>query len=285
MTITKPPFEYSPITDRPPISWPGGARVAVYVGLNVEHFLIDRPSTSIWPGTAELVPDALNYGWRDYGVRVGIWRTMESLDRHGIRASVLLNSAVAEHYPQIIEAGLERDWAWLAHGRTNSILHTGMEPDEEREVLTGIVDTIAAATGRRPSGWMGPGLTETAHTPRLLAELGLTYVLDWTNDDQPYSLTVPGMTSVPYTVELNDLGFFGRGGTGPEFLQAIKDQYEVLHAESGHSGRVLAIALHPFMTGQAFRHKYVDQALAYLAEAPDVWLTTSDEIAEHYQQG
>jgi allantoinase len=283
-TVENRLFDYSPITERPPISWPGGARVAAYIGLNVEHFLLDRPSTSIWPGTADLVPDALNYGWRDYGPRVGIWRTIESLDRHGIRASVLLNSDVADHYPQIIKAGLDRDWAWLAHGRTNSILHTDMALDEERQVLTDIVETIAAATGRRPHGWMGPGLTETSNTPALLAELGLNYVLDWTNDDQPYQLNVPGMISVPYTVELNDLGMFGKGVTGPEFVQIVKDQYEQLHADSEHSGRVMALALHPFVIGQAFRAKYLDEALEYLAVQPDIWLTTSDEIAEHYQR-
>jgi allantoinase len=287
-TVTNPTenqlFDYSPITERPPITWPGGARVAFYVGLNIEHFLIDRPSTSIWPGTADLVPDALNYGWRDYGSRVGIWRTTESLDRHGIRASVLLNSDVAAHYPQIIKAGLDRDWAWLAHGRTNSILHADMTRDEERRFLTDVVDTIATATGRRPHGWMGPGLTETFNTPELLAELGLSYVLDWTNDDQPYKLNVPGMFSVPYTVELNDLGLFGKGTTGPEFLQIVKDQYEQLHADSEHSGRVMALALHPFVTGQAFRAKYLDQALEFLAAQPDIWLTTSDEIADHYRR-
>lgn len=276
-------FDYSPITERPPIHWPGGARVAVYIGLNVEHFLIDRPSTSIWPGTADLVPDALNHGWRDYGLRVGIWRTIESLDRYGIRPSVLLNSAVAEHYPQIIKAGLDRNWAWLAHGETNSILHTDLTRDEERRVLAEIVDTITKATGTQPNGWMGPGLTETFNTPALLAELGLTYVLDWTNDDQPYHLNVPGMISVPYSVELNDLLLFSKGVTGAEFLQTVKDQYEQLSADSEHSGRVMALALHPFVTGQPFRHKYLDQALAYLAAQPDSWLTTSDEIADHYR--
>lgn len=277
-------YDYSPITERPRITWPNGARVAVYVGLNVEHFLLDRPSTSIWPGTADLVPDALNHGWREYGARVGIWRVTESLDRHGIRASVLLNSAVAEHHPQIIRAGVERDWAWLAHGRTNSILHTGMDLDEERRVLTDVVDTIAAATGRRPRGWMGPALTETFNTPALLAELGLEYVLDWTNDDQPYPLNVPGLLSVPYSVELNDLGLFGKGTTGPEFLRVVQDQYEVLHADSADSGRVMALALHPFVIGQPFRHRYLDLALAHLAAQPDVWLTTSDEIADHYRR-
>ncbi len=281
--MTSEPFAYSPITERSAIRWPRGARVAAYVGLNVEHFLSDRPSTSIWPGTADLVPDPLNYGWRDYGPRVGIWRIADILDRHGIRASVLLNSSVPDHYPQIIQAGLDRDWAWVAHGQTNSVLHTGLSPDEERRVLTDIVEKMTKAVGRPPRGWLGPGLTETPNTPALLAELGFTYVLDWTNDDQPYPLNVPGMISVPYSVELNDLGLFGKGLTGPEFVQVVRDQYEQLHRDAADSGRVMALALHPFVTGQPFRAKYLDQALAFLAAQPDIWLTTSDEIAAHYQ--
>ncbi|WP_234440482.1 hypothetical protein [Streptomyces rimosus] len=102
-------FDYSPIVEREPIQWPGGARIAFYVGLNVEHYQVDRPSTSIFPDTRALAPDPLNYGWRDYGPRVGIWRLIDSLDRHGLRASVMLNSDVTARYPQIIKAGLERD--------------------------------------------------------------------------------------------------------------------------------------------------------------------------------
>ncbi|MBX6766487.1 MAG: polysaccharide deacetylase family protein [Actinomadura rubrobrunea] len=210
---------------------------------------------------------------------------MDVLDRHEVRASALVNSDAVHCYPQIVKAGLERDWAWPAHGRTNSILHTGMDRDEERRVLTEIVDTIGAATGRRPQGWMGPGLTETFHTPELLAELGLSYVLDWTNDDQPHPLTTPGMISVPYTVELNDLMLFVTSATtGPEFLRIVQDQYERLHADSEGSGRVMALALHPFVIGRPFRAKHLDQALEFLAGQPDIWLTTSDEIAEHYRR-
>jgi len=276
-------YDYSPIVDREPIHWPGDARVAFYVGLNIEHFYLDRPSTSLFESTASLVPDALNYGWRDYGARVGIWRLIDSLDRHGIRASVLLNSDVCERYPQIVEAGRRRNWAWLAHGKTNSTLHTNLTPDEERIVLAEIVGTIEKATGQRPHGWMGPGLTETFQTPALLAELGLSYVLDWTSDDQPYRLNIPGMLSVPYTVELNDLGvFMAKGFTGPDFLQMFKDHFDQLYADSAASGRVMALALHPFVIGQPSRHKYLDLALGYVATHPGVWLTTSDEIAEHY---
>jgi len=273
-------YDYSPLPSRPRQTWPDGKRVAFYVGLNIEHFLPGKPSTSIWP--LDLDPDPLNHGWREYGARVGIWRTIDILDRHGVRASALLNSDVAEHTPQIVKAGVERDWAWLAHGRTNSVLHTGYEPEEERRVITEITDTIETATGQRPKGWMGPALTETHNTPQLLSELGYQYVLDWTNDDQPYRLNVPGMLSVPYTVELNDLGVFLRGLSGPDFLQMVKDQYDVLRDDSADTGRVMALALHPFVIGQPFRAKYLDLALRYIAAQPDVWMTTSDEIAAHY---
>ncbi|MFF7245743.1 polysaccharide deacetylase family protein [Embleya sp. NPDC008237] len=275
-------YDYSPIVDREPIHWPDGARVAFYVGLNVEHFLVGTASTSINQATAGLVPDPLNFGWRDYGPRVGIWRMMEAFDKHGIRPSVLLNSDVVEHYPQIIEAGLARDWAWLAHGRNNSTLQADVA-DDERAYLKHVVETIEKATGRRPRGWLGPALTETFRTPSLLAELGLDYTLDWTNDDQPYRLNVPGMSSVPYSLELNDLGLFtAHALSGPDFVQVVKDQLDRLYEESADSGRVMSLALHPFVTGQAFRHKYLDQALEYVANHPGVWLTTSDEIAEHY---
>ncbi|MFH8568018.1 polysaccharide deacetylase family protein [Streptomyces sp. NPDC017993] len=276
-------FDYSPIVDREPLHWPDGARVAFYVGLNIEHYRIDRPSTSTFAGTAHLTPDPLNYGWRDYGPRVGFWRLLKALDRHHIRASVLLNSDVVDHYPQIIEAGRERDWAWLAHGKNNSVLQPDVAPEEERAYLTEVVDTIEKATGKRPRGWMGPALTESFRTPELLAGLGLSYVLDWTNDDQPYRLNVPGMLSVPYSVELNDIGLFvGKHLSGPDFVHIVKDQLDQLYEDAVAGGRVMALALHPFVIGQAFRYKYLDQALEYVANHPGVWLTTSDDIADHY---
>ncbi|MFB1047075.1 polysaccharide deacetylase family protein [Streptomyces chrestomyceticus] len=276
-------FDYSPIVDREPIHWPGGARVAFYVGLNVEHYQVDRPSTSIFPGTAGLAPDPLNYGWRDYGPRVGIWRLIESLDRHGLRASVMLNSDVTRHYPQIIEAGRARGWAWVAHGRDNSTFQADMSVEDERAYLTEVVGTIEAATGRRPRGWLGPALTETFRTPELLAGLGLDYVLDWANDDQPYRLNVPGMLSVPYSIEVNDISLFvGKNLSGPDFVRIVEDQLDQLYADSATSGRVMSLVLHPFVINQPFRHKYLDQALEHIANHPGVWLTTSDEIAEHY---
>lgn len=209
---------------------------------------------------------------------------IESLDRHGVPATVLVNSDVFRRYPQIVEAGLQRNWAWLAHGRDNSTFQAGMTREEERAYLTEIVETIAAATGRRPRGWLGPALTETFDTPSLLAELGLDYTLDWTNDDQPYALEVPGMYSVPYSIEMNDVTLFvSKSYTGPEFLQAVKDQLDQLYEDAADSGRVMALCVHPFSVSQPFRHKYFDQALEYIAAHEGVWLATSDQILDAYR--
>lgn len=276
-------YSYSPIVERPPLRFPGNARVAFYVALNVESFQVDRPSTSIFPGTAALVPDPLNFGWRDYGVRVGIWRMIEALDRFGLRASVTLNADCCAKYPQIIAAGKQRGWAWLAHGKTNSILHTGMAVEQERAFLRDVVQTLSAATGTKINGWLGPALTETFETPKLLRELGLTYVMDWCADDQPFPLNVDGMISVPYTLELNDITMFlGRRLSGADFCDVVVDQFDRLYQEGKDSGRVMALSLHPFIINQPFRQKYLEKALAYITSHSDVWLTTSDEIAAHY---
>jgi allantoinase len=276
-------YNYSPIITRPKLTWPNGARVAFYVGLNIEHYQVDRPATSISAKTAMLVPDPLNYGWRDYGVRVGIWRMIEALDKVSMRASVLLNSDCCQHYPQIIEAGKQRKWAWLAHGKNNSIFQTGMSVEEERKFLTEIVTTLTKATGQQPKGWLGPALTETFDTPRLLKELGLTYVLDWCSDDQPFPLNVPGMMSVPYSIELNDVTMFvGKSLTGEGFYQMVVDQFDQLYKDGEKTGRVMALCLHPFIINQPYRQKYLERALDYIAGHEGVWLTTSDEIAAHY---
>jgi len=281
--MDNPLYDYSPIVARPRLTWPRGARIAFYVGLNIEHYLVDRPSTSIFGGTASLIPDPLNYGWRDYGVRVGIWRMIEALDKVKMRASVLLNSDCCARYPEIIEAGKQRHWAWLAHGKNNSTFQSGMSVEEERKYLAEVVETIASVTGHTIKGWLGPALTETFETPRLLKELGLSYVLDWCADDQPFPLKVPGMISVPYSVELNDVSLFvGKSLSGEAFYQTVVDQFDQLYKDSDKSGRVMSLCLHPFIVNQPFRHKYLEKALDYIARRSDVWLTTSDEIAEHY---
>jgi allantoinase len=278
-------YDHSPLIRRPRLELPNGARVAFWVGVNVEHYELDKPSTSIFGGTAMLQPDPLNYGWRDYGTRVGVWRMMDLLDKYRIRASALLNSDVCRYYPEIIEEGNKRNWAWLAHGKNNSIFQAGMSLDEERAYLTEVVNTIKESTGQQPRGWLGPALTETFNTPNLLAELGVDYICDWCNDDQPYPMKVEQgrMISVPYSIELNDITIFlSKGLTAEQFYQMCVDQFDLLYAEGQQSARVMCIALHPFIINLPFRHKYLEKVLDYVTAKDDVWVATSDEIADWY---
>ena len=287
--MKNPPYAYWPITERPAIEWPDGKRFAFYIGLNIEHFRAGSPSTSVLPLTAHLPVDPANHGWRDYSTRVGIWRMIELLDRFEMRASVLLNAEVCTEYPQIIEAGVARDWAWLGHGATNSKMWTGLELEDERAGLRELTETITAATGKSPRGWLGPALTETENTPELLAELGYTYTLGWVADDQPFPLSLDDggrMISVPYSIEVNDIpAFLDHDMTAPDFGQMIEDHFDLLHEESARRpGAVFGLSLHPFLINQPSRHRYLVEALEHIAGREDVWYTTSDDIADWYMQ-
>jgi peptidoglycan/xylan/chitin deacetylase (PgdA/CDA1 family) len=212
---------------------------------------------------------------------------METLKEYEMRASVLLNSDVCRFYPQIVQAAKERDWVWLAHGKNNSTLQTDVRAHQERRYLTEVVTAIKESTGHQPKGWLGPVLTETLNTPDILAELGITYICDWCNDDQPYPCKVKHgrMISIPYSVEINDIeAFVSRGLTGQEYLQQVIDQFDVLYDEGTKSGKVMCLPIHPFVLNQPFRHKYLERALDYITSHKKVWITTSDEIADWYYE-
>ncbi|TCK26003.1 polysaccharide deacetylase family protein [Pseudonocardia endophytica] len=275
------PYPHSSIVNRPPLTFPDGKRVAFYIGLNVEVFDADLPVVAGGP-----VPDPQAYGWRDYGNRVGFWRLVDVLDDAGVPVSVILNSEAARAFPEIVDAGVERGWAWVAHGRTNSVYLSGMDGAKEAAHLDAVFADLDAALLSRPTGWLGPGLAATAATPHLLAERGVRYVLDWCCDDQPFAMDVPGLWSVPYSLELNDLNLFlpGPGPSGPDYERLVLDQFEQLLADSATTGRVLALPLHTFIAGQPHRAKYVARVIRQIAATPEVWVCTSDDVAAHARQ-
>ncbi|HSZ43452.1 MAG TPA: polysaccharide deacetylase family protein [Trebonia sp.] len=280
-------YPYRAITDHPPFLWPGGARVAVWVIPNVEHHPFDRPSVSVNDKASATPPDVLNHSWRDYGPRVGIWRLFDCLAGLGITASATLNSDVCDEYPQVVTEGTRLGWEWLGHGTDNSRRLSGLGEEDERALVETSLGRIAAATGQRPRGWLGPGLAETARTPEILHAAGVEYVCDWVADDLPFTLRVEGgeILSLPYSIELNDMELILRQRlTGPEYRQRLIDQFEQLNAEAGaqRTGRVMAIPLHPFLAGQAHRVRYLREALEHIALHKGSWLARGGEIADYY---
>ncbi len=277
-------YDYSPIISRRPFKLPNQARVAVWVVINIEYYDIGLSSFTAAPNTG-IVPDVRNYATRDYGHRIGIWRIMEVLDKHNVRATVALNSDVCNRYPIIIEEGKRRGWEFMGHGITNSLLLANLSEADERQVITSSLDVIAQAVGQRPVGWLSPALTETFNTPDILAEEGIKYLCDWCNDDQPYQMKVKNgsLISIPYSQDINDIPIFVTQHMTPrEFYEIIKDQFDTLYQEGSDQARVMAIALHPFLVGVPFRIGWLDKALKYIKENSDVWFATGWEIASWY---
>jgi allantoinase len=274
------PFDYSAIIDRPPLRWPNGARIALWVAPNIEYFHLDLKLGGI------AAPNIPAWSERDYGNRVAVFRMMDVFDRHDLRATVCLNSDVCKYHPRIIEEGMKRKWEWMGHNTTNSLQPSELGKDEQRAMIHECLDTIARSTGARPKGWLGPGLRENWDTLDILADAGIEYVCDWCNDDQPFVMTLDGgkkLVAVQYAHELNDLPVFVRQNRTPEeFKDMICRQFDVLYREAEHTGKVMAIALHPYLTGLPHRIDALDAALAHICSHDKVWRTTGGEIAQAY---
>jgi peptidoglycan/xylan/chitin deacetylase (PgdA/CDA1 family) len=277
-------YSYSLIDRRPKLEWPGGKRLALWVVPNIEHYEY-LPRVRVrnpWPRMPH--PDVLGYSLRDYGNRVGVWRLLEVMDRHAIRGTVSLNLAVCEHYPEIFEAIEARRWDVLCHGIYNTRYHWNLSEEEERAEIAECVATWRRLTGRQLAGWFSPGVSNTLRTPDLVAEAGFKYSTDFYHDDQPTPLRVKAgrLVSVPYTMELNDAVVHRYDTEGEEFARLIRDQFETLYAEGAESGRVMCIALHPYIVAQPHRIRHLDRVLGYIMSHEGVWQATGEEIADWY---
>ena len=282
------PFPYSPIISRPKLEWPYGAHVALWVIPNIEFFALDEKVPAGSGGTGTPVPDIPSWSARDYGNRVGVFRLMKVLAKHDIPATVALNAELCEHHPQIIAEGNKLGWEWMGHCESNTRRLNEAPPGEEPRIIRNALATIEKATGARPVGWLGSGLQETWDTVDLLAANGCEYVSDWTNDDQPYVMSLEAgrsLIAMPYSHEINDKPVFERQHrTADEFREMICRQFDVLYREGADTGMVMAIALHPYLTGVPHRIDALDQALSYIRQHTKVWTATGAQIARHYRK-
>ena len=284
--MANPRADYSPIFQREPLRLPNNARIVVWPVINVEEWDINEPMARTvlpTPQGVEVLPDIPNFGWFDYGLRVGFWRFKRVLDKYGIRATVSLNASVCHSYPQLVRESLESGWEMMGHSYIQRVINK--EPDE-RATIRRTIDTIQEFTGQPLRGWMGPGLAETFETPDILAEEGIEYVCDWCNDDQPYPLKVRSgsLTSVPYTVELNDIPMYMvQHHRSPEIFERTKEAFDTLYEEGAESARVMCVSTHPYITGASHRIKYYDMIWDYIGKFEGVVYMTGSEILDWYR--
>ncbi|MDG1116384.1 MAG: polysaccharide deacetylase family protein [Flavimaricola sp.] len=280
-------YAFSPITERPDFSWPEGRRLAIYLGMNVECFDFGGGlGAELAPGGPQ--PDVLNYAWRDYGNRVGVWRMLELFDRLRLPCTALVNSNLYAEAPGVIEAFRARGDEIAGHGRTNAERQGTLPEAEEAALIAEATRLLTAQEGTAPKGWLGPWISQSTLTPDLLHEAGYDYLLDWCHDDQPvWMATRTGrILSVPYPQELNDIPqIVGRKREAAEFADMIIDAFEVMLEESSRRPLVLGIALHGYLMGQPHRLRHLERALGHLVTHSDerVWWTTAGAINDHYR--
>ncbi|MBK6851332.1 MAG: polysaccharide deacetylase family protein [Burkholderiales bacterium] len=280
-------YDYRPITRRPDYRWPGGAGLAVYLGFNLEWFAFGEGlGAGIGPGSPQ--PDVLNHSWRDYGNRVGAWRCIELFDQLGLPAGALVNTALLDHCPELVAAVVARGDELIGHGHTNAERQGQWSEERERELLQRCRARLAKVAGHAPAGWLSPWISESRHTPDLLAETGYHYTLNWCHDDQPLPMRHRGdqrLWSVPYPQELNDIPMImGRQLDAKDFAQMIVDNTDEMLDQARHQPLVMGVALHPYIVGQPYRLRHLRRALQHLCAARDrgeVWFTTPGAICAH----
>lgn len=274
-------YDYSAITDRPDYSWPGGKRLAVYIGLNLEHFAFGEGlGAELAPGGPQ--PDVLNYAWRDYGNRVGAWRMLDMFAKLDMPVSVLANSAMYDYAPGLMQAYQDFGAEIVGHGRTNSERQSVLPPEEERTLIAEATQALTEHAGTAPKGWLSPWIAESHVTPDLLKEAGYTYTLNWCMDDQPvWMRTMHGpLLSIPYPQEANDIpSIVARKDGGQAFADIVRDNFDEMLEQSEAQPLVMGIALHPYLVGQPYRLRALRRVLEHICAHRDrVWLTTAGDI-------
>ncbi len=287
MKLPKDRVPYSAIVDRPPLKLPGGARMAVWTIVNVEEWSIEHnmPRTVLPPPYGQpLQPDLPNWAWHEYGMRVGFWRFIDVLKKYALKATLAINGSVIKSYPRIAKAGLDAGWEFMGHGYIQRPMH---HLEDQRAAIRQTIEEIKSFTGKPPRGWESPGLTETYDTIDFLAEAGIEYVADWVLDDQPCVIqTASGpIVSVPYTVEMNDIAMMVlQNHPSEEWLRRGIDHFDRLYLDSEQHTRVMAISVHPYISGVPHRIAYLERLYEYILQRPGVMMWTGEQILDWYKK-
>jgi len=280
-------FDYCAIHQRPDYCWPQGKRLAVYIGLNLEHFSFGE-GLGACLAPAQPQPDVLNYAWREYGNRVGAWRMLELFDALRLPCAALINTSLLDHAPSLVAGCAQRGYEIVGHGHSNAERQGAMDEAQELALLKSCRARFEQAGHGAPAGWLSPWISESVVTPDLLAEAGYRYTLNWCHDDQPIQMRTrsgASLWSVPYPQELNDIPtIIGRLMSAQDFADMIVHQYEEMLRQCARQPLVMGIALHPYIVGQPHRLHHLRNALAHLGDEKlakgATWWTTPGQICD-----
>jgi allantoinase len=278
---------FSAIVDRPPLKLPNRARIVVWTIVNLEFWSISRAmARQVLPAPTGqvLLPDLPNWAWHEYGMRVGVWRFFELFRQLSIRPTLSINARVCEEYERVARAAHEAGWEFMGHAWEQMPIH---KVEDQRAMIAKSLDTIRRCTGAKPKGWLGPGLTETYETPDLLRAAGIEYIGDWVYDDEPTEITTKHgpLVTLPYSVELNDIPMMlVQHHESAYFTTRCIDTFDRLYEEGADRAKIMAIAIHPYISGQPHRIKYLEAVYEHVNRHAGVLHWNGVEILDWYRQ-
>ena len=266
---------YQALVDRPKLNLPDGKRVAVWVILNVEEWRIEKPMprTVLPPPMGQpLLPDVPNWSWHEYGMRSGFWRQWKALTDRNIPVSCAINGHVCESYPRVAGAAFDAGWEFMGHGYLQGPMH---KLDDQEPAIVAALDGIESFCGTRPRSWESPGLTETEETLDLLRKHGVEYVADWVIDDLPQDIDDAPRPPHDPALHRRDQRHRRLRPTGPPLGR-------IPHAGAATSStgsmpkahdnaRVMAISIHPYITGVPHRIRYLEELLDHVGSHAGDW--------------
>lgn len=261
-------------------------RIAVWTIVNVEHWSAEAPMprTVLPPPMGQpLLPDVPNWCWHEYGMRVGFWRLLQVLQERAIKATFAVNGSALARYQEACAAARDAAWEFMGHGWVQRPMH---QIEDQAGAIRQTIEAIRGLTGRTPRGWESPGLAESSDTLDLLAEAGIEYVADWVLDDQPVPLQTRAgaIVALPYTVELNDVVMFAvEKHSSAELLRRGCDQFDRLWREGERIPRVMAISVHPYLTGAPHRIRYLEALYDHIGAHAGVLMCTGGQILDLYR--
>lgn len=278
---------FEALVDRKKLTLPNNAKLAVWIILNVENWSIERamPRTVLPPPMGKsLIPDIPNWSWHEYGMRSGFWRQHKALQERLLPVTFAINGSVCEKYPKVAEAALHAGWEFMGHGFEQRPMHS-LENEEDAIIKT--INSIEAFSGARPVSWESPGLTETSNTLHLLRKHGVTNIADWVIDDLPCNVETDfgTVTTIPYTVEMNDIAIYAlQNHSSEEILNRGKLQFDRLYSEGEENARIMAISIHPYITGVPHRIAALEALFDYIIDHDDVEWMTAKEIGNWFNK-
>jgi allantoinase len=284
-------YEWSMLSERSPVAWPNGAKLALWINVGLQFYPLDQQSKpfAVPGGMTMPYPDLRHFSLRDYGNRVGIFRFLKAFDKYGINATFAFNTQLAERAPYLLQRIAERGDEIICHGWNMDSLHYGgMDRDKESTLIERSLDRLRELSGQSVSGWISPARNESENTPELLAANGVGYFCDWVNDDMPYRFNTDNgpLIAMPLSNELEDrFVLMNNLHSEQSWLEQVCDACDYLLQEADtQGGRILALNIHPWMLGQPHRIGKLEEALRYITGREGVWSAYGSDIVEAWQQ-